>query len=475
MFIDIPKVTHKQPYRLFESNFQINSLNKIYDEKFKSSKTKGIDRLSGIKFENRAKEHIRIIHKKCMGGTYKFSPYLELIQSKGRGKFPRVLAIPTVRDRIVLNALKNILFQIFPECVQRKLANTYIYDIERFTGEISPSHIGVYRTDIKNFYDSINREKLFDKLKTRIKSKKLLNLIKKAVERPVVPKNYNREDLKKYFNNKGIPQGLSISNILASIYLNDFDKSLEQDKSIDVYYRYVDDILVFVSKEKLNDIELLIENKMTSLDLQLNKDKTYKNDGNEVFEYLGYRFQLPEVTVRESTVEKFIQSLAAKFSNYIHNKKRILKKTKENNYGVDKLKDSFVLDLNEKITGAISENKRYGWIFYFNEITDMKLLHKIDNIIANFFKRLDDFNRIPPPNLKKISRAFFEAKYSPEGGYIHNYNKYESREQKERFLLERCKINRNEHYSDEKIHDLYEFHKRNNLSELEKDDALIYR
>lgn len=69
---------------------------------------------------------------------------------------------------------------------------------------------------------------------------------------------------------------------------------------------------------------------------------------------------------------------------------------------LEKLKEILIADLNEKITGAISENRRYGWIFYFNAINDMSVLYKIDSIIASFFKRLEDFGRIPPPNLKKF-------------------------------------------------------------------------
>ena len=162
------------PDQLLKSYFEIKSLEKIYNDKFKSSTTKGIDRLSGIQFAKQTKSQIEVIHNKCLKGTYKFSPYLELLASKGRGKAPRLLAIPTIRDRIVLHALKEILFQVFPECVPRKLANTYIYDIRKFTINNSTSELGFIRTDIENFYDSIDRGKLFAKLKTRIESGKFL-------------------------------------------------------------------------------------------------------------------------------------------------------------------------------------------------------------------------------------------------------------------------------------------------------------
>lgn len=186
------------PYQFLKSYFKIKSLKEIYNEKFKLSTTKGIDRLSGIQFKKQATSQIQVINKKCLEGTYRFSPYLELLQSKGRGKAPRILAIPTIRDRIVLHALKEILCQIFPECVPRKLANTYIYEIKKFIDGRAPCEVSVIRADIENFYGSIDRKKLFIKLKKKIRSNKILTLLKRAIETPVVPNSYHRKDIRKY-------------------------------------------------------------------------------------------------------------------------------------------------------------------------------------------------------------------------------------------------------------------------------------
>lgn len=467
-------VQHQQPYVLFKSYFRIRCLKEIYNDKFKSSTTKGIDRLNGVLFEKQSNVQIKLIHNKCLSGKYKFSPYLELLQSKGRGKNPRVLAIPSIRDRIVLDALKNTLFSIFPECVSRKLANTHIYEIKKFIDTNIPSSFGIFRTDIKNFYDSIDREKLFEKLKIRIKSQRLLKLIKKAIESPIVPKNYNRKEINKYMSDKGVPQGLSISNILAYIYLYDFDNCLKDNSCIRVYHRYVDDILVLTDQDKINEVKSIISDKMDFLKLELNEDKTYTKLGYEEFEYLGYRFQLPLITIRSSTIEKFIHSIASKFSSYIHNRKKRLQYLKKNKYGIDKLKEVFLIELNEKITGAINGKQRYGWIFYFNAINDVSILYKIDSIIANLFKRLEDFGKQAPSNLKKLSRAFYEAKYRPDSNYIHNYNQYETVEQKKSFLLVRGRIKADKIYSDKNIISLYEKIKNKNLSDLDKDDALMY-
>ncbi|WP_044209483.1 reverse transcriptase domain-containing protein [Coleofasciculus chthonoplastes] len=464
--------TSQTPEQILTSLCEIDSLNKIYEEKFKYNTTKGIDRINGSQFEKQAQSQIQVIHDKCLSGTYKFSPYLELLKSKGRGKPPRVIAIPTVRDRIVLYILKELLFKVFPECVHRQLANTYIVEIIKVLNNKKHSEVAIFRTDIKNFYGSINREKLICKLEERIPSIKIIKLIQRAIETPAVPQNYRKKDKGKYIEGKGVPQGLSISNILASIYLAELDQEMKEMKEMDSsgydYFRYVDDIIVFTDNSQVNNAENLLKEKINSLDLKLNEDKTDTATGDKRFEYLGYRFELPKVTVRIATVERFIHSVAAKFSRYIYTRQRKINKY---NNDIDKLKNIFMMDLNEKITGAISEKRRYGWVFYFIAVNDISVFYKLDKIIASFFNRLDDFDKVPPPNLKKLSRTFYEAKHNHQGGYIHNYNSYQNVNQKREFLSQLGELDPDKPYSEEDINDIFERVKRRNLSELEEDDA----
>ena len=458
------------PSELFRTYFTIKSLENTYDTKIRPKFAKGIDRLSPSQFAAQSDTQLKIVKNKCLKGNYKFAPYREILQSKGRGKAPRVLAIPTVRDRIVLHQLKEILFQVFPECVQRKLANTYIYDIRKYVDSKCPSQIGIIRTDIKSFYDDIDRTILLDKLSQKIRSNKLLKLIQGAITTPIVPKNYKKSEREQYLEVKGIPQGLSISNILAEIYLIELDLELKQSNAI--YLRYVDDILVFCSIDRRETIKEIITRQLGKLQLRINQDKTFIGTGLDSLEYLGYQLKLPEVTIKDAAKERFISSVAAKFSDYRHNSHDRLKKYKY--LTTERLKEIFILELNEKITGAISEKKRYGWISYYSAISDYSVLHKMDKIIAKFFHRLEDFNGAAPHQLKKLLKAFFQSKYSPNKGYIHNYNNYETIAQKIEFLRQRGKLDPKQGYSDEQICRKFEYVKKRNLSELEKDDANIY-
>ena len=135
----------------------------------------------------------------------------------------------------------------------------------------------------------------------------------------------------------------------------------------------------------------------------------------------------------------------------------------------DAYKSIFIENLNEKITGAISEKKRYGWLFYFLEINDETLLHRMDRIIDSFFDRLVEFGCKRPDGLKRLARSYFEAKYNSHGNYIHNYNLYVTYDEKIAYLNRMGKVNPESTYSKEDIDIIFERTKLQNLLHLEND------
>ena len=106
----------------------------------------------------------------------------------------------------------------------------------------------------------------------------------------------------------------------------------------------------------------------------------------------------------------------------------------------------------------------------------MSLLHKIDAIINSFFKRLEDFDRTAPSELKKVSRAYYEVKDPRRinSGYIHNYNQYQDLLSQTIFLERRGYIDPRKNYSDSDIKEMYQRESSRYLSQLKKDDANIY-
>jgi hypothetical protein len=241
------------------------------------------------------------------------------------------------------------------------------------------------------------------------------------------------------------------------------------------YYRYVDDVLMYGTRD-------LVEKALRSLRARLGRrglslhskasGKTRLVPLKKGFTYLGYAFNWPDITVREATVERLLQSIAAKFSDYRHNKVRRLEKFQ---YLTDaRLAEIFLMELNERITGAISENRRYGWIAYFNQITDLSLLHRLDRAIARMFRRLPEFGCVAPGDLKKLVRSYFEMRFDPNGGYVRNYDKIVTRSEKLTFLEERGRVGPAEALTDEQINDRYEKYVHQILAAMQADESVLY-
>ncbi len=161
-----------------------------------------------------------------------------------------------------------------------------------------------------------------------------------------------------------------------------------------------------------------------------------------------------------------------KFSDFVHNKKRRLEKLKY--LDEPRLNDIFLSELNERIAGAISQNQRYGWIAYFNQITDLSLLHRLDSAIEGMFERLGEFQHAPPLGLKKLRRAYFEMKFNPRGGYVRDYDKITTIADMLRLLIDRGRIDPNVALTDAEIREKYEQYVRHVLAAMHADEGSVY-
>ena len=463
--VDIPS--------LFAELFKPSTLVDVFQEKFAESSTKGVDRINGFQFASRATAELTVASNKCLSGQYRFTPYLENLKTKGRGREPRLISIPSIRDRIVLHQLNKTLAAAFPDCIPRNIANTYVRTVAIDLETKTPKTTFVCGCDIKNFYDMIQRHRLLAILDKRLGCPLATELIRHALLTPVVPRNTRRNRRHSFKSEKGVPQGLSISNILAAIYLEEVD--IEMKKFGIPYFRYVDDVLMYGKEVVVRKAHRSLVARLRRRGLALHalgSGKSHLGPLTSPFGYLGYFFNWPEVTIRESTVERLLQSIAAKFSDYLHNKARRLARFKYLNE--ERLAEIFLLELNERISGAISERRRYGWIAYYSQINDLSLLHKLDSTVASMFCRLANFGNKAPAGLKKFSRSYFEIKFKPYGGYIRDYDSITTRAEKLAFLHERGRIDPTEALTELQINARFESYRRRILSEMHKDEGAVY-
>ena len=438
----------------FEKNFSEEKLNAIFKENVLLTNACGIDNIRPRNFDTRIDNEIRIILNKVPKGNYKFTKYKLKLITKGRGKSPRELSIPTVRDRIVLRALCNFLRTRFKPSLNLVLPQTTVKHIKH---DLTNGSFNTYiKLDVRNFYPSINHDQMLGRLRRRIRHPHILNLIKLSIQTPTV-------SLSKPWDKppeEGVPQGLSISNILADIYLANIDKHLQGIPDIR-YYRFVDDILILCDDEHKNEIVSDVIRRFKQLKLEIYDPKNKKSLGKsgmgkitDSFKYLGYEFEGIKTSVRQESIDKLKSSLASIFTSYKHSKKK---------------NERFLLwrtDL--RITGCVFQEKSKGWLHFFSEINDEELLHKLDHFVKILIKR---FNvQIEP---KKFVRTYYELKSRRyETSYIPNFDKFDLSQKKQ--ALEYYFGLKLAGWSDNKIE--YEFLKRINrqVKDLEEDIRSIY-
>lgn len=457
----------------FKEQFDLDALVSTFRSKFIYSRSKGVDRVNGFQFKPLASDALAAASRKVFSGSYRFSPYLENLFVRGRGKVPRLISIPTVRDRVVLHQLKECLAHAFPECVPRNIASEHVRSLTAELANRQPDTTYICSCDIKDFYGSIDRTRLLKIVQTRVTHPLTISLIRRSLLTPIVPGNARRRDYKDYAEARGIPQGLATSNILAAIYLEEVDGAMNR---LGIHYRrYVDDIIMFGDDAEIKKAHRSLVARLRYRKLgvhSLGSRKSQISRLSQPFGYLGYYFTWPTVTVRESTVERLLQSIAAKFSDYLHNTETRLLRLKY--LTRDRLKEIFLDELNERISGAINEGRRYGWIAYFSQINDLSLLHKLDIVVAKMFGRVSDFEHKPPRGLKRFARAYYEMRFNPYGGYVRDYDKISTRAQKLAFLQERGRIFPDEELTEEQIHIRFEAYKRAVLSKMLADEGMIY-
>ena len=118
----------------FETTFSAANAISVFLEKIATKPGRGIDGVTAAAFRENLDANCNRLCEKAVNGEFAFSPYVETLRSKGRGRQPRVIAKPTVRDKLLLSLLKDYLHSVFPERVNRKLPNALVRNLSEFIG-----------------------------------------------------------------------------------------------------------------------------------------------------------------------------------------------------------------------------------------------------------------------------------------------------------------------------------------------------
>jgi len=387
----------------FEDFFSEINLQKVFEERLSESSFRGADGITVRRFDSDIESQTKLISSRVLDEGYTFSRYKEKLILKGAKSLPRQISIPTVRDALTLRTLCDYLAKRFPNSIPRP-PHEFIKKIVQAVEDSEPN-MSFVRLDIKNFYPSVNHDVLLGKLSTVGMEQRETDLVKTAVQ------TMTGKPTPGQLNTIGVPQGLSISNILASIYFADFDKKWSKKVN---YFRYVDDILMLVETK---NAETVLENVINDLKetLHLEAHELTKGGAGKTsirtlvqgIDYLGYTISDGPLRVREKSYRKVFDA--------------IVKICTRHKY--DKNDPRFLWKLNLRITGCTFNERSIGWAFYFRQIEDMGQLHRLDVFVQQMLKK---YGR--PELTHKVMRfvkAHREIRYNrADTRYIPNFDTY---------------------------------------------------
>jgi group II intron reverse transcriptase/maturase len=340
---------------ILERIVDYGNLMRAYKQVASNDGSGGIDGMETEELRQWLGKHINTLRESLLREKYEVSAVrkVEILKSEG-GK--RVLGIPTVKDRLIQQAIHQELSRYYEPIFSEssygfRPGRSAHQAIEQASKYIQEGKEWVVDIDLEKFFDKINHDRLMQRLSKGIGDKRLLRLIKAYLKAGMMDDGLTEQRV------AGTPQGGPLSPLLSNIVLDELDKELESRGHS--FCRYADDCNIYVKSRKagervMTSIVDFIEKK---LKLKVNNAKSGVRHCSDV-KFLGYTL-LPEGGIR--VADKSIDRL----------KDRIREITRRNR-GVKF--EQIIKELNLTIT---------GWTNYF----------RLANIWLTTFRELDGWIR----------------------------------------------------------------------------------
>jgi RNA-directed DNA polymerase len=259
-------------------------------------------------------EHWHAIREAIRGGTYQPSPVLKVEIPKPGGKGVRTLGIPTVVDRLIQQALLQVLTPLFDPTFSEssfgfRPKRSAHQALDQAKEHIAAGHRWVVDMDLEKFFDRVNHDVLMARLARRIKDKRILKLIRRFLQAGMMDGGTTSP------RSEGTPQGGPLSPLLSNVLLDEFDKELEQRGHR--FVRYADDCNIYVRSQQagqrvLGSVERFLQKRLR---LQVNREKSAV-DRPWKRKFLGYTFTRhlqPRFKVAPESVKRFKDRLRTEF------------------------------------------------------------------------------------------------------------------------------------------------------------------
>lgn len=357
---------------LIEKILSEENLQKAIRKVKKNKGAPGVDKMTVQEVEEWFNQYKEELISKILNKQYKPMPVKRDYIPKPNGK-QRPLGIPTVVDRVIQQAMLQVLSEIYEPIFSD---HSYGFRPNRSAhmamgevlGYLNAGYEWIVDLDIEKFFDTVNHDKLISILRERVNDSRTLHLIRAYLQAGVLDKGLVRS------STIGTPQGGPISVILSNIYLDKFDKELESRNLR--FARYADDCIIFVKSEMsanrvMKSVTSWLERKLF-LKVSATKTKVVRPTKGQ---FLGFTFYKAKTVWKCTPTKDRKKRLYSNIQKYLERK-----------HAVSRPLSVTFKKLNQMIR---------GWIQYF-KISSIKvfleefgqwLRHKVRCIIIKQWKR----------------------------------------------------------------------------------------
>lgn len=323
----------------------------------------GIDGMEAQDLRGFLKEHWLEVRAALESGTYRPSPVRRVEIPKPDGGV-RQLGIPTVLDRLIQQAIAQVLTPMFEQ-----MFSTHSYGfrpgrsahqaVQQAQTYIREGYDWVVDIDLEKFFDRVNHDMLMARVAHVVKDKRVLKLIRAYLESGVMVNGVVME------TEEGTPQGGPLSPLLSNIMLSDLDRELEERGH--KFVRYADDCNIYVKTQRAGERVL-----------------------ESVKQYLEKKLKL-KVNPKKSKVEKATRAKFLGFSFFQRKGEvfiRIANRTKER--FMEKIRHLTKRTRSSKLEDILSEISRYlrGWIAYYRLAATPSVYEELDEWIRRRLRQL---------------------------------------------------------------------------------------
>jgi len=334
------------------------NLKVAYDRVMKNKGAAGVDGMVVSEFKSHLTRHWPLIKEKLLAGSYIPQPIRQVEIPKPQGGV-RMLGIPTLTDRLIQQAIHQVLSPIFEAEFSD---SSYGYRkgksahdaVKASKAAIADGRPIVVDIDLEQFFDHMNHNILMERIVKKVKDKRVLKLIRRYLKAGVMIGGVSSP------RTKGAPQGGPLSPLLSNILLTDLDRELERRGH--AFCRYADDCQIYVRSQRAGErvLEGISEFLNKRLKLKVNHSKSAVGKPS-ARKFLGYSVYLSKGGIKLRVATASLLRLRQKLRHiFRHSRGQSLKTTIER--------------LNPILR---------GWSHYFHLSESMRPLEELDGWIRH--------------------------------------------------------------------------------------------